>query len=184
MRTASHYLLVLSAAALAMRLAFAQELALSAHFTVELTCGTTLSVSALSGAELAETALNLLESSEYNSLSPSWHFPTSELQEEYHRTLAGQHLRLIFDQPQTIESRSGTLHVREVIIRLGAEPQRTQFPDHFVDSVFSIADTREVVGYALYSGTKVVELWRAAGRATGSDNVCRLPADLPDVSPR
>jgi hypothetical protein len=181
-RTIGRNLLIVFAAAVAMRSTRAQEQPLSTPFTVELTCGTTSTVSSPSAAVLGASALELLESAEYNSHSANWHFPASELQEEYRRTLAGEHLRLIFDQPQTIESRSGMLRVQEIIIRLAGGARDPPFPDHFVDSVFSIDDGGQVVGYALYSGMKAVELWRAIARATEGATVCRVPADLPDVA--
>jgi hypothetical protein len=179
-RTTGDYLLIALAAAVAMCCASAQEQPLSTPFTVELTCGTASTVSSQSAAALGVRALELLESSEYDSHSANWHFPLSELHQEYRRALAGEHLRLVFEQPQTIESRSGMLRVHEIIIRLAGEARDAPFPDRFVDSVFSIDDSGQVVGYALYSGMKAVELWRAIAQAT-EGAACRVPADLPDV---
>src|SRR5205814_4921040 len=71
------------------------------------------------------------------------------------------HLRVIFDRVQTMDSRGGLLRVREIIVRLGLESQHAPFPDRFVDSIFTIDDKGEIVGYALYSGLRVLELWRA-----------------------
>ena len=168
-------------AAFSIRFAAANGQLLTTEFAVELTCGKTLPVSTSSSAILAESALKLVESSEYNSHSPRWHFPMSELQEEYHRALASAHIRVVFDQVQTMESRSGRLRMREVIIRLGPEGQATPFPDRFVDSVFTIDDRGEVVGFALYNGVKAIALWRAVTQTTGSENACRLPTHVPGV---
>jgi hypothetical protein len=68
-----------------MRFAAAGEQFSTTKNTVELFCGKNLPVSAHWSAILAETARKLLDSSEYNSRSPNWHFPLSELQEEYQR---------------------------------------------------------------------------------------------------
>ena len=88
---------------------------------------------------------------------------------------------MVFNPAETITSRSGALGVREIIVRLSSEARDHPFPDHFVDSVFAIDDQEEVVGYALYSGTKVIQLWRAVTEAIGDTNICRVPADLPDI---
>jgi hypothetical protein len=142
--------------------------------TVELTCGRTLPLSSQSSATLAARALSTVQSSEYNSLSPLWSFPVSELQAEYQQALASQHLRVMFDEVKTTESRSGPLRIHAIIIRLGPEAQHTAFPDRFVDSIFTIDDKGALLGYALYSGSQLVELYRAVLQATGSENPCHL----------
>jgi hypothetical protein len=160
-------------AALAMRAACA-DVAADAGSTVELTCGTALPLSAQSSATLAARALSSVQSSEYNSLSPLWSFPVSELEAEYRQALASQHLRVMFDRVKAAESRSGSLRIHEIIIRLGPEAQPSAFPDRFVDSIFTIDDKGALVGYALYSGSQLVELYRAVLQATGSENPCHL----------
>lgn len=83
---------------------------------------------------------------------------------------------MIFDPVKSTDSRSGALRVREIIIRLGPEAQHIAFPDRFVDSIFSIDDKGGLVGYALYSGSQVLELYRAVFHATGSEDPCHLRA--------
>jgi hypothetical protein len=75
---------------------------------------------------------------------------------------------------KSTDSRSGSLRVHEIFIRLGPEPQHTAFPDRFVDSIFTIDDKGALLGYALFSGSQVVELYRAVLQATGSENPCHL----------
>jgi hypothetical protein len=162
-------------AALAIRAACADAGA-DAGSTVELTCGRALPLSAQSSATLAARALSTVQSSEYNSLSSLWSFPASELQGEYQQALASQHLRVTFDPVKSTDSRSGSLRMREIIIRLGPEAQHTAFPDRFVDSIFTIDDTGTLVGYALYSGSQVLKLYRAVVQATGSEDPCHLRA--------
>ena len=181
-----------AAIALAVLVAFATGVASTeeplsrgnARFIVELACGMPLPLSPRSSAVLAERTFTTLKSAEYNSLSPEWHFPASELHEEYQQAMAGQHLRVIFDGIQTMDSRGGLLRVREIIVRLGLESQHAPFPDHFVDSIFTIDDKGEIVGYALYSGPRVLELWRTVVQETGSENPCRLPTRLPGAPER
>jgi hypothetical protein len=162
-------------AALAIRAACA-DVGADAGSTVELTCGRALPLSAQSSATLTARALSTVQSSEYNSLSPLWSFPASELQAEYQQALASQHLRVTFDPVKSTDSRSGSLRMREIIIRLGPEAQHTAFPDRFVDSIFTIDDKGALVGYALYSGSQVLELYRAVVQATGSEDPCHLRA--------
>jgi hypothetical protein len=160
-------------AALAMRAASA-DAGNGAGVTVELTCAKPLPVPAPSSATLSEDALLTVQSAEYNSLSPLWSFPVSELQAEYRQALASEHLRVRFAPAKPTDSHGGSLRVREIIVRLGSEAQHTAFPDRFVDSVFSIDDKGSLVGYALYSGARVLELYRAVVQATGSEDPCHL----------
>jgi hypothetical protein len=143
---------------------------------LELTCGRPLPLSAQSSATLAARALSTVQSSEYNSFSPLWSFPVSELEAEYRQALASQHLRVIFDPVKSADSRSGSLRIREIFIRLGPEAQHTAFPDRFVDSIFTIDDKGALVGYALYNGSQVLELYHAVVQATGSEDPCHLLA--------
>ena len=147
-----------------------------AGVTVELSCGKSIALSPQSSALLAETALGALESSEYNSLSPTWHFPVSELRAEYSQALSGQHLAVTFTDVRAMQGRSGALRLRAILIRLGPEARPSAFPDRFVDSIFSIDDKGELVGYALYSGSQVLDLYRAVVQATGGDDPCHLRA--------
>ena len=65
------------------------------------------------------------------------------------------------------------------IINDAAMEAHAAFPDRFVDSLFTIDDKGEVVGHALYSGQRVVALWRAVIDVTGSPDACRLPKHFP-----
>ena len=87
---------------------------LGEKFSVNAATGTSIlsipfPLSPRSSAVLAERTVTTLKSAEYNSLSPEWHFPASELHEEYQLAMAGQHLRVIFDRVQTMDSRGGLL---------------------------------------------------------------------------
>jgi hypothetical protein len=152
------------------------DVAGEAGFKVELTCVKALPLAAQSSAALAGKALTTVQSAEYNSLSPQWSFPVSELQAEYSDALSGPHVRVLFDPVKSTDSRSGSLHLAEIIIRLGPEARHSAFPDRFVDSVFSIDDKGSMVGYALYSGSRVLELYRAVVQAAGSEDPCHLRA--------
>lgn len=164
---------LLALATLVMRVA-AADVSGDAGVTVELTCAAAPPLSAQASATLAEKALSTVRSSEYNSSSTLWTFPVSELTGEYRRALSGQHLRVIFDPARSTESRSGPLRIHEIMIRLGPEAQHAAYPDRFVDSVFSIDDKGGLVGYALYNGLQVLELYRAVVQATGREDPCQL----------
>lgn len=151
-------------------------------FTVELTCGKNVPLSDQVSAVLGEKALELLQSSEANSDSPDWRFPISEVQQEFRGALASEHLRVMFVEIQTVGSAGGTLRVREIIVRLGPEGRHTPLPDHFVDSLFTVDEKRKLVGHALYSGGRMIELWRAVRDATGGLDKCRLPKHVPGLS--
>jgi hypothetical protein len=154
------------------------EQAPATHYVVEVQCGQDFTVPAHWSTVLAETARKLVESSEYTSRSPSWHFPISELQAEYGRAITGDHLRVIFDSDQKISARDGTLlTAREIVVLLSDENQGSpSFPDRFVDSVFTLDDQRQVVGYALYSGIMAMKLWSAVAQMTGGTNTCHPPS--------
>lgn len=147
-------------------------------FTVELTCGQNVSLSNRASVVLGEKALELLQSSEVNSHSPDWRFPISEVHEEFRGALSNEHLRIVFFETQAVASVGGSLRVREIIVRLGREERHTPFPDRFVDSLFTVDDKGKVVGHALYSGERFIELWRAIRDETGGPAGCRLPKVL------
>lgn len=151
-------------------------------FTVELTCGKNVPLSDQASAVLGESALELLQSSEANSHSPDWRFPISEVQQEFRGALASEHLRVMFVEIQTVGSPGGTLRVREIIVRLGPEARHAPLPDRFVDSLFTLDDQGKLVGHALYSGGRMIELWRAVRDATGGLDECRLPNHVPGLS--
>jgi hypothetical protein len=174
--------LVALSAAFVVRFAAANQRLSTTRYKVELLCGQNLELTAHASAVLVEAARKLVESSEYNSHSPSWHFPMSELQEEYQRAVGSeQRLRVVFNPAEVIASQSGTLRVRELIVRLSLEARDPPFPDQFVDSVFTIDEKAEVVGYALYSGAKVIHLWHAVAQVVGNTHICRIPTYLPEI---
>ena len=151
-------------------------------FTVELTCGENVPLSGHASMLLGEKALELLRSSEANSESPDWRFPVSEVQQEFRGALDSEHLRVTFVEMQTVGSAGGTLRVREIIVRLGPEARHTPLPDRFVDSLFTIDDKGKLVGHALYSGGRMIDLWRAIRDATGGLDECQLPKHVPGFS--
>ena len=154
----------------------------SPNVTVELTCGAHVALVGGSSAILDEGAQVLLQSSESNSQLAGWHFPVSEVQEEFRGAIASDHLRVTFATVRTIESAGGPLRVREIIIRLGSETTHEQFADRFVDSLFTVDDNGEVVGHALYSGVRMIAIWRAVRDATGGTDECKLPKNVPGFS--
>jgi hypothetical protein len=76
----------------------------SQSVTVELTCGALVALGSRSLAILDEGAQALLQSSESNSQLAGWHFPVSEVQEEFRGAIASDHLRVTFATVRTIES--------------------------------------------------------------------------------
>jgi hypothetical protein len=152
--------------------------ATDASYAVTLICGSSVPLSAASSSTLAARALDLVQSSQSNSQLPDWHFPVSEVEEEFRGALRSKHLQISFHETHTIESTGGTLLVREVIVRL-AQESRPSFPDRFVDSVFTIDDKGDIVGHALYSGVRAVALWRAVIGVTGSSDQCGVPKHFP-----
>src|SRR5438105_14277903 len=83
----------------------------NARFIVELACGIPFPLSPRSSALLAERTVTTLKSAEYNSLSPEWHFPASELHEEYQLAMPGQHRRVIFDLGATMDCVGALLQI-------------------------------------------------------------------------
>jgi hypothetical protein len=154
----------------------------SQSVTVELTCGSHVALGSGSSAILYKGAQALVQSSESNSRLAGWHFPVSEVQEEFRGAIASNHLRVTFATVRTIESAGGPLPVREIIIRLGLEATHEPFADHFVDSLFTVDDKGKVVGHALYSGVRMIQIWRAVRDATGGTDECKVPKDLPGFS--
>jgi hypothetical protein len=124
----------------------------------------------------------LLQSSESNSQLAGWHFPASEVQEEFRGAIAGDHLLVTFATVRTIDSVGGPLRVRKIIVRLESEATHEQFADRFVDSLFTVDDKGEVVGHALYSGVRMIAIWRAVTDVTGGMDECKLPKNVPGFS--
>ena len=92
--------------------------------TVDLTCGSHVALDARSSATLEEEAQALLQSSQSNWHLAAWHFPPTEVQEEFRGAMANAHLRVTFASVRTIPSVGGPLVVRDIIVRLGAEAPR------------------------------------------------------------
>lgn len=140
--------------------------------TVELTCGAPVALGSRASAILAQQAQSLLQSSESNSQSAEWHFPVPEVQEEFRAAIASDRLVVSFATVRAIHSVGGPLRVRQIIVRLGAETLHHPFADRFVDSLFTVDDNGTVVGHALYSGERIMAIWREVNDATGGRAEC------------
>jgi len=151
----------------------------SAPFTVRVSCGGDIAVSPAAAAMLRDRALDLLQSSHTNSLLREWHFPLSEMQEEFRAALTSEHLRVTFAEIQSVASAGGALRVHEIIVRLGPDSQHPPFPDRFIDELFTVDDRRRIVGHALYTGQTLAALWGAVVNTTGEADRCRLPRHFP-----
>ena len=150
--------------------------------TVDLTCGSHVELDAGSSVTLEEAAQALLQSSQSNSHLAEWHFPPAEVQEEFRGAMANAHLRVTFASVRTIQSVGGPLVVRDIIVRLGAEAPRAPFADRFVDSLFTVDDHGEIVGHALYSGTRLLALLTVVRGATAGTDECKILKSVPGFS--
>ena len=142
---------------------------------VELHCGTQSQLSGESSAALKMRALQLLTSSQFNSDGPDWHFPLSEVQQEYSAAQASDYLRITLPTVEQIKTQGGTVSARRILVRLSPHvaDARSRYPDHFVDSLFSIDAAGRQTGHALYSGTAFYQL--LAVIADIPNNECRIP---------
>jgi hypothetical protein len=108
---------------------------------------------------LGKLAAQLVESSNFNS----YHQPDvigqsiPEIQERYRRVAAGSTLVVTYPSPVKFVTVGGELWVLEIVIGL-ARPDR-------VDALFTIDNASRVVAHEKYSGTRAVELRRAADAA-------------------
>lgn len=141
----------------------------------ELHCGGAVVLSDTSAAELNDKAMQLVGSSEHNSVGPDWGFPLSEVQEEYRYALESDYLRISAVPAFQLATRGGNVSAQQILIRISphASDWRSRYPDHFSDSVFTLDEQGTVAGYALYSGVAIYRL--LAVIAGIPNNACRIP---------
>lgn len=144
-------------------------------YAVELHCGEPVSLSAASSADLYANAVQLVTTAEYNSNSPQWQFPLSEVQQEYLQALAGDYVRVSLAQPLPLTNFGGHVSVLQIIVRVSPHKMdwRSQYPDHFMDSLFAIDEQHKVIGYALYRGVTRFKLFSVI--AAIPNNTCHVP---------
>ncbi|HEX4050687.1 MAG TPA: hypothetical protein VHY19_07420 [Steroidobacteraceae bacterium] len=98
----------------------------------------------------------------------------SEVEQEYRDALAGDYLRVDYGSLATIKTTSGIVYASAIVKSLDplGPDWRSKYPDHFTDSVFTIDENGNVVGYGLYSGFDVVALNRAIGQSIAGHESC------------
>jgi hypothetical protein len=114
---------------------------------------------------LYSKALELLETSNFNSLAL--------VHEEYRQTVAGKYLLVSLKVPQTIKTVGGEVIVREIVIGLNrpdsvAIVEGVSYAD-YANSLFTIDDEGRVVAHAKYSGLLCIELMKLVKKIAGDD---------------
>jgi hypothetical protein len=153
----------------------AKELSIPATYTVSLQCSGPVRLSAAGVPEIYSWAIDLARSSQGNSEGPDWVFPISEVNQEYREALAGDYIRVDLTPLATITTLRGRVRVSAIVVRLDPSPNnwRPKYPDHFVDSLFTINEAGVVVGHALYSGQILSGLYGAIGKAISDPDACK-----------
>jgi hypothetical protein len=125
-------------------------------------------------------ALRLVSSSQGNSRTRDWAFPMWEVTQEYQDALSGDYLRVDLASTAAIKTMGGVIHASAVVLSLDSfgSDSRSKYPDHFVDSLFTIDANGTVVGHALYSGLDVFALARATRKGISDTDVCKRAAEL------
>jgi hypothetical protein len=69
----------------------------------------------------------------------------------------------------------GRAHVGAIVVRLDPSPsnRRAKYPDHFIDSLFTIDEAGGVVGHAPYSGQILSGLFGTLGKAIIGPAACK-----------
>lgn len=152
----------------------------TAAYAVALHCGQPVPLDTAIVPEIDSWALALVRSSQGNSEGPKWVFPMSEVEQEYRDALTGDYLRVDLASVATITTLGGPARVSAIVVRLNPHSNdwRSRYPDHFVDSLFTINENGVVVGHALYSGQTLFGLFGAIGRALAVPYPCKREEDL------
>jgi len=117
--------------------------------TVLLQYGTRIPLSEEATQTLYLRAVELLESSQFNSLNPSWDWERQKIEEEYRQAMSGKYLAVTFPRSQKVTTMGGEISVRQIVIGLNR-------PD-YASSLHTVDEDARVVGHGKYSGPLCVE---------------------------
>jgi hypothetical protein len=153
----------------------AADLSGPATYTVTLQCGDPVPLNSSAVPSIYSWAIDLVRSSEGNSEAPGWVFPVSEVNQEYRDALDGDFLRVDLTPSAAITTLRGAVNVSTILVRLNPHSNnwRSKYPDHFMDSLFSVNPTGVVVGHALYSGAILYGLFGVVGQAISAPGACK-----------
>jgi hypothetical protein len=149
--------------------------ALAGGYMVELHCGKPVALTDAIAAELYAKAVQFVMSAEQNSNNPQWKFPRSEVQQEYLEALTSDYVRVSIAEPLRMKTRGGDVRALQIVIRISphAADWRSRYEDHFTDSLFTIDESGEAVGYALYAGIAAYRLLAVVAEIP--NHSCRIP---------
>ena len=151
-----------------------------AAYKVTLHCDRQIPLNTAAIPAIYSWALRLVSSSQGNSGAPDWAFPMWEVRQEYRDALSGDYLRVDLGSSAAIKTMDGVVHVTAIVLSLDTfgPDWRSKYPDHFVDSLFTIDANGTVVGHALYSGLDVFALARAIRKGISDTDACKRAGEL------
>ena len=149
-----------------MSTAFAETnrpVASKADYKVALRFGKPIPLTQESVQTLYSKALELLETSNFNSLAL--------VHEEYRQTVAGKYLLISLKEAQRIRTVGGEVIVKEIVIGLNRPDSIATVGGvsytEYASSLFTIDDEGRVVAHAKYSGSMCIELTKLVKKIAG-----------------
>jgi hypothetical protein len=104
-------------------------------------------------------AIELLESSQFNSLDQRWDWDQAKIEDEYRRAMSGKFLAVTYRTPQKVATMGGEVSVRQIAIGLNR-------PD-YAGSLHTVDDNARIVGHGMYSGAVCIELLNLVKSVSG-----------------
>ena len=137
-----------------------------ASCSVKLHYGKDVSLTLEAIQSLSSNAVQLVESSNFNSVSPpanSWQdYGVTKTQNAYRQTISGRHLLVSFRETRTIKTVGGALKVKEIVIGLSR--------DDFASPLHTIDDEGRIIGHGKYSGPLCVQFMGQVKKLTDSQD--------------
>ena len=99
---------------------------------------------------LHELAVEIVESSNFNSLHPLWKWDLAEILGGYRRAVDGRYLVVTYAEPRMFKTVGGELRVKEILIGLNGS--------QYASSLHTVDDEGRVVGHAKYSGELCIKM--------------------------
>lgn len=127
---------------------------------VVLQYGARLDLSEEAAQMLYLRAVELLESSQFNSLDPAGDWDRQKVEEEYRQAMSRKYLAVTFHRPQKVATMGGEISVRQIVIGLNR-------PD-YASSLHTVDDQARIVGHGKYSGPLCVEFLKLVKNVAGS----------------
>ena len=95
-------------------------------------------------------AVELLESSQFNSLDRRWDWDQAKIEDEYRQAMSGKYLAVTYRRPQKVATMGGEVSVRQIAIGLNRAD--------YASSLHTVDDEGRIVGHGKYSGGLCIEL--------------------------